>query len=676
MKAGKRQREAVDNNATASGDEQDAQSASHISQSAAHISQAASSELPYKIPYNALKEALLTTGSYQSLYTLKPGAPRAGQFGLVYEALSRSTGGSVAVKVLKPDYYNHRDTNEAEKRRRTALREPFFLQRACQQGQHANLLTFFSAHEEDNVLADAPGQTLVVCTTYAPGDNMSVYFQRVYGNSLPSSSSPPTSPARLLRECDVAAMMRTILNAIAHLHARDILHLDIKPWNCLVRAKPGEHFDPDRDLIVCDVGMAALECEMAERDFYEKYVNDHRGTLGFHAPEQVHVGLGPPSKASDVWSLGCLAFYLLTWDFPFGVWYYSSQRTAGGISLAPLAVPLHGMASAPTADKLYHPSHVREAGPRKDTADMWDELSSEAQHFIRCCLMTAPAERMKVDELLQHPWITGDVQPQSQTKYNQHLGKTQNRIYHAARASHMLQVFSQTLEFAAAAHGVFAATASKQEESAHVGGGHGAGAAPSRPQQLKSAVDAALRASAGSGLDTSLQPLTSLLSEAQRPAWAGLVEQIKKSSGGGGCTDNVLLRAALLAIRDESTSLLDFISELAFDERGMLTVHSLLSVFKEAGVLPAYSLQPVAHGSMSTAMPSFMPSAPYASLYSAMPSVRGELTVQPGWVLREVLQELQEAHAGSFTRQQFLEAVKRNATLTEWMSRPLQRFIG
>lgn len=88
--------------------------------------------------------------------------------------------------------------------------------------------------------------------------------------------------------CGVAASLRhlsTVCRAVAHLHARGVVHADIKPGNILV----GE----DGSATLIDLGQACLAGTEKERV---------QGTPGFMAPEQREKG--PLVPETDVFSLG------------------------------------------------------------------------------------------------------------------------------------------------------------------------------------------------------------------------------------------------------------------------------------------------------------------------------------------------------------------------------------
>ena len=89
-------------------------------------------------------------------------------------------------------------------------------------------------------------------------------------------------------------LIRDAAAGLAHAHSRRIMHRDVKPSNILILR--------DGRAALCDFGVSRF-AKAATATYTEA------GTLGFMAPEQAY---GKPGLASDVFSLGLIAYELLT----------------------------------------------------------------------------------------------------------------------------------------------------------------------------------------------------------------------------------------------------------------------------------------------------------------------------------------------------------------------------
>jgi signal transduction histidine kinase/tetratricopeptide (TPR) repeat protein len=104
----------------------------------------------------------------------------------------------------------------------------------------------------------------------------------------------------VLRGCREGLIVRhvaEIARALAHLHRHGIVHADVKPQNALL-AGPAEL----RRALLSDLGLAGIE-------------QTSRGSLEYAAPEVLNGG--PPSAASDLYSLGVTLHELLSGANPF-----------------------------------------------------------------------------------------------------------------------------------------------------------------------------------------------------------------------------------------------------------------------------------------------------------------------------------------------------------------------
>ncbi len=119
-------------------------------------------------------------------------------------------------------------------------------------------------------------------------------MQRLDGGPLLGSTARPWPAVR--------AMLETVLEALAHAHARDVVHRDLKPDNILLGpAGP----------VITDFGLA-WRPGRATADAAGA------GTPGYMAPEQIRgdwLRFGPPT---DLYAVGCIAWQALCGEPPHG----------------------------------------------------------------------------------------------------------------------------------------------------------------------------------------------------------------------------------------------------------------------------------------------------------------------------------------------------------------------
>ncbi|HEX9340981.1 MAG TPA: FHA domain-containing serine/threonine-protein kinase [Thermoplasmata archaeon] len=100
-----------------------------------------------------------------------------------------------------------------------------------------------------------------------------------------------------------------LLEALSYLHARNVIHRDVKPKNIILDAR--------REVVLLDFGAAKKEFHQFTGSGTVIY------TPGWGAPEQ---NLGEATPASDLYSVGAVLFFLLTAQDPQG----SMRQLAGG----------------------------------------------------------------------------------------------------------------------------------------------------------------------------------------------------------------------------------------------------------------------------------------------------------------------------------------------------------
>jgi len=189
--------------------------------------------------------------------------------GVVYLARDRRLDRLVAIKTLPPMLA-----------RDPAVRERFLREtRTAGAMSHQNIVPIHRADE-------ANGYAYFVMS-YVGGESLASHI-RAHQRLAPRA---------------VAGYLRDIAAALAHAHARGIIHRDIKAENILVER------DTDRALVT-DFGIARI-AEATPLTVTGQLL----GTVHYVSPEQVS---GTPVDArSDLYSLGVVGFLALTGEFPF-----------------------------------------------------------------------------------------------------------------------------------------------------------------------------------------------------------------------------------------------------------------------------------------------------------------------------------------------------------------------
>ncbi|XP_040377736.1 mitogen-activated protein kinase kinase 9-like [Oryza brachyantha] len=167
-------------------------------------------------------------------------------------------------------------------------------------------------------------------------------------------------------EAAVAEVAAQALSALAYLHARRVVHLDVKPAN-LLASTAGE-------IKVADFGIAKVLPRAG--DHCASYV----GTAAYMSPErfdpEAHGGHYDPC-AADVWSLGVTLLELLVGRYPL---LPAGQKPSWAALMCAICF---GEPPAPPACAA----------------------SPELRAFMAACLRKDYRERASVAELLAHPFV-------------------------------------------------------------------------------------------------------------------------------------------------------------------------------------------------------------------------------------------------------------------------------
>ncbi|XP_028894684.1 death-associated protein kinase related isoform X1 [Zeugodacus cucurbitae] len=260
-------------------------------------------------------------------YTLPPGSTSRGKFAAVRRAIHKNSGTHFAAKFLK----RRRRAQSSDKE----IKHEIAVLMLCNGAD--NIVKLNAVHESRSDTA--------LLLELATGGELQTFLDN----------------EECLSEAHARYCMREVLKALQYLHKRSIAHLDLKPQNILLT---GERIEDG--LKLCDFGISRVVAEGTN-------VREIVGTPDYVAPEVLQYE--PLSLLTDIWSVGVLAYVLLSGFSPFGG--ETKQETFLNISQCALTFP----------DKLF------------------GGVSAAAIDFIRRALRIKPNDRMTAAGCLEHIWL-------------------------------------------------------------------------------------------------------------------------------------------------------------------------------------------------------------------------------------------------------------------------------
>lgn len=196
-----------------------------------------------------------------------------GGMGRVFKAFDERLRRTVAIKIIRPEGLAHA---QAAAR---MLREAHAAARLT----HPNIVVVYDVGRV--------GRTCYIAMEYVEGVSLSRFVKR-------AGPLPPETACLIGQK---------VCESLDECHAHGIVHRDVKPSNIMVDAKG--------NVKVLDFGLARFAVD-SQRDGPITATECLLGTPEFMAPEQA---LSPrdADTRSDIYSLGCTLYYLLTACYPF-----------------------------------------------------------------------------------------------------------------------------------------------------------------------------------------------------------------------------------------------------------------------------------------------------------------------------------------------------------------------
>nr|CAB3461975.1 unnamed protein product [Digitaria exilis] len=293
-----------------------------------------------------------------------------GASGAVYKARDRRTGETVAIKRLRAGGGN----GEGDAFSAAFLREARCLE--ALRG-HPRVVALRAAH------LDPSGGGAFLVMEFA-------------GRSLAEATRDGGAP---VQEAEARRVMRGLLEGAAALHARGVLHRDLKPDNVLLDARTGA-------VKICDFGLSRSTTDAEDGDApYTAGV----ATLWYRAPEVI-LGSREYDAGVDTWALGCIMAELLAVApiFPGRTEMDQLNRVFDTLGMQEMS-SWPGFARLPRAgsglcNRTRPPSRLRE---------MFPALSAAGFDVLTGLLAIRPDRRLAAADALRCPWFADTAAPEA-----------------------------------------------------------------------------------------------------------------------------------------------------------------------------------------------------------------------------------------------------------------------
>lgn len=181
-----------------------------------------------------------------------------------------------------------------------------------------------------------------------------------------------------------------IVKGLKYLHDKNIIHRDLKPSNILI--------NKNNSVKIGDLGSSKLFIDSKRIKYTQKI-----STSWFRSPE-IFLGLGEYNKKVDIWSLGCIIYYVFHKNYLF--------NGNSEIDVLKKIFRLLGTPNTKTwkdIDKLPYCNYLTLI--HNDDNKLSSIISSDIPDYnlfvdlISKCLIYNPDERSNIDEIYNHPYF-------------------------------------------------------------------------------------------------------------------------------------------------------------------------------------------------------------------------------------------------------------------------------
>ncbi|TRZ01702.1 hypothetical protein DNTS_003588 [Danionella cerebrum] len=284
-----------------------------------------------------------------------------GAYGIVWKAVDRRSGETVAVKKIFDAFRNRTDAQRT-------FREIMFLQEF---GDHPNIVKLL------NVIRAKNDKDIYLVFEFMDTDLHAVIKK---GN--------------LLTDIHKRYVMYQLLKATKYLHSGNVIHRDQKPSNILL--------DSDCFLKLCDFGLARSLYQIQE-DAGNPALTEYVATRWYRAPE-ILLGSSRYTKGVDMWSVGCILGEML-----LGKPLFPGTSTINQIERIMSVIPhpstedVHAIRSEYGASVIQR-MLLRPQAPLDQILPA--SVPPDALDLLNRLLLFNPDKRLSAEAALRHPYVS------------------------------------------------------------------------------------------------------------------------------------------------------------------------------------------------------------------------------------------------------------------------------
>ncbi|XP_005042293.1 PREDICTED: mitogen-activated protein kinase 15 [Ficedula albicollis] len=284
-----------------------------------------------------------------------------GAYGIVWKAIDRKTGETVAVKKIFDAFRNRTDAQRT-------FREIMFLQEF---GEHPNIIKLLDVIQAEN------------------DKDIYLIFE-----SMETDLHAVIKKGNLLKDIHKRYILYQLLKATKFIHSGNVIHRDQKPSNVLL--------DGQCCVKLCDFGLARSLCQLGEEQ-PSPALTEYVATRWYRAPE-ILLASRSYTKGVDMWSIGCILGEML-----LGKPLFPGTSTMNQIEQILRVIPAPSPEDILALQSEYKASVINHMSSRQRVA--FEEIFPSstplpALDLLKKLLVFNPDKRLTAEEALQHPYVS------------------------------------------------------------------------------------------------------------------------------------------------------------------------------------------------------------------------------------------------------------------------------